>query len=171
MYNGGLFFQYRLKPFLSFKTSISYFRKVLDEKTIYYTVPANEPEFIEIIKIQNIINIPFLIRFNFFKDKFYVNTGPELDILINSKTKFGQQPFSELVKRKNNPLFPNWATGIGINIPISDRYSLSFEVRDAIGLTGIFNNNNWPKHHYNTVLFLYDLTYQFDKKKVKNKIK
>ena len=90
------------------------------------------------------ITIPLLFRGSYGDYvKFFFNTGPYLGILLSNKTTIDansqyNEPGREVDNTDSTKSTDFGITaGIGLQIPISAKNLLTFEIRDDIGLTNI----------------------------------
>jgi hypothetical protein len=178
-YFGGVIFQYNLNSYISFRTNIDYEKKIIADQVYQINYVKNEYEYAPWCHKYDYINVPVLAKLNLRKNRFFVDAGPYLDILLNSEFSFQNPINNETVIRKGTKdikkLNLGLAAGLGANIPIGKKYDMSFEARDNLNLTyldtrKIFKNVNnssekRSKISLNTVLFLYSLTYHIPEKK------
>ncbi|WP_018343803.1 porin family protein [Cytophaga aurantiaca] len=90
------------------------------------------------------ITIPVLVRASIGnKLKYFLNVGPSFSFLLNQSVISDWTP-----DRKTNrtdyyqTLNFGITGGIGVALPIKEKFSLSFEIRDNLGLTNISTSTN-----------------------------
>jgi hypothetical protein len=166
-YSGGVFFQYQINPFLSLRTNIAYTKKIYAEEFALQSITGDYSYF-ESNEIRHFINVPLLIKFNLKNNRLFVNAGPDFDLLVNWRNRvlINDKVVNDEI-HKSTFLNMNLAIGIGTNVPVGKKYSLTFEVRDNFNFLDYFGkHSNRPKWCKNSVFFLYGIVYHFS---IKNK--
>ncbi len=139
---GGLFVQYHLNECFSLRTHVAYERK---GSTIpnFVLDPIRNPGSEATMRIAiDYLTLPLLLRATFGKKiPFYVNAGPYIGYLM------GQSISVEVTGEGNTsiggPSLPfrqldaGITSGLGFSVPIQPQISLSFELRNNIGLLNI----------------------------------
>ena len=166
-FSGGVFFQFNYNKFLSLRTNLAYERK--GSKTEAWTSDVNNDDEYEsegtIHANFNYLTLPILIRATLGnKVKYFVNVGPYAGYLMK-KTTVHELEDNFNVTYDETSLFKRFdagiTTGIGFSVPIKAQYSLSFEVRNNLGL---INTSSVPVMNDGTIKtnstnFLFGFTY------------
>jgi hypothetical protein len=103
------------------------------------------------------IQMPLFAKFT-FQHKFYLQTGPQVGLLISAKEK--REGKTNDVKSSFQSADLDWEAGLGYTWPIG----LGFDLRYNIGLIDIVKN---PDEYHNSNLQI-DLFYQFGRNKSNN---
>ena len=170
-YMGGAFFQYNFSSYFSLKSGVEYEKKLITSNMEIFINNENETE--QWSTLYNYITIPLLAKYNINlkKNRFFIDAGTYVDILMLSK---GKTKLANIINSNYNltkgyrRLFLGISAGFGAIIPINKKYDMSFEVRDNYGLTRIAKKCDSPndKSSLNSELFLYSIIYHIkDKKK------
>jgi hypothetical protein len=172
-YIGGVFFQYNFNSLFSIYSSISYEKKLKTAHMSFFNTATNENELVYWSTYYDYITIPFLGKYTFKKHKFFFDIGPYFNTLLMSKSKHYSEisnysVIGNITKDLRSFIF-GFSSGIGAKIPFNKKIEMSFEIRDDLSLTRIDKDNNSlnPKTSFNSVLFLYSITYHFPEKKKK----
>ncbi len=123
------------------------------------------------------LSIPLLVRAKFGKKvKFFVNAGPYLGILLNSKTKidaYGGNPETEINNDSTTEKTDfGLSGGIGVEIPVGKSGAFTVEARDNLGMTNVSKSKETgaPEIKLNTANLMVGYTFQFGKHPVKKKM-
>jgi len=170
-YIGGAFFQYNINSYFSLKTSVDYEKKLIAEHIEVNLLNKDVTE--QWRTFYNYITIPLLAKYNvnFKKNRFFIDAGTNIDILIQSKGK-AEATSININSNYNDTkecrrFILGISAGIGATLPINKKYDMSFEVRDNYGLTQIYKYINGAnnKVRINSELFLYSIIYHIKEKK------
>jgi hypothetical protein len=145
-FSGGLSFQYNLPKIFSIRTGIAFERKGAE---FNYTIPFTDQYGKPIDYIKNIehlhfdyLTAPFLLRASVGrKIKYFFNTGFFIGYLIKQTTiteatqYFPSSTTDYTSYRKRFDL--GVCAGLGLSIPIANQFSISFEIRDNLGLKNV----------------------------------
>ena len=136
---GGLTFQVFINKLISFRTSYLFQLKIEKPKKGEIPVSGILNSSGSHNKQSNFyyLGIPILLQFNFGKKLgFFVNVGPNLSFLLKGE---------EVIKINDNPPQKSTITGkkvdfgltagVGLLIPIKERFALTIEARNNFGLT------------------------------------
>ncbi len=172
---GGITFQYHFSKMISLKTGLSY-----DPKAFTATFEIDKP-FSSIngkhsfSRRLDYLTLPVMIRFQVGKKvRFFVNAGGYLGILLVSSTEgttiqdneyYSHTSFfsyKSLIKDLHGTSAFDFGAsgGLGIGIPIKNRWTISLEARGNLGLANIQNNsselyqNRGTANTYSTALLL-----------------
>ena len=177
-FTGNIFIQYNFNKTFSLKIQPGYENKVFKFKP--YTNNANDLNIeVERGRALNYLTIPLLLKASIGnKVKYYFNAGPYVGFIL-SETFLYSYPYSNEIKKMslNDKTFSSMriansidigvTSGIGMDIPIKDKYALSFELRDNFGLANINSSNPYRpfsvKTH--TLNLLIGFAYKFGPKK------
>ena len=141
-YAGGLFCQYDLSKIFSAHVGFGY-----EQKGSKYDINAadstGEVQYYASIK-QNyeFLTMPVLIRANFgSKINYFVNAGPYFSYLLKQSSKVDDSNNNSTYETDNTSDFKRFETGfsfgVGLSFSIIERLSLSFEIRNNLGLTNL----------------------------------
>ena len=166
-YSGGIFFQYNFKKIISLRTNIAFERKGNMIKTKFSDLNGNPLGELKGISNYDYLILPILVRATFGrKIQYFINAGPYLGYLIKKTI---------IVEAEN---FPTWTsddtylckdfdfgltTGLGLLLPIKQKFALSLEVRNNLGLYNtsavpVINNGTIKTNSTN---FMINLVYKF----------
>lgn len=152
-YLGGINFEYQMKEKLSLKIELNYERKSQKAaNNIYirqnFDDPMQEYNFTSKRHYDYLI-VPILLKYNFKnKDSFYVNGGPFIGFLLQSKftndlnvTGFGS---SDVVTTKNNKKTDlGLSFGVGKNFDLKNNKKFYIEIRENLGLNNTSKIDVW----------------------------
>jgi len=178
-YFGGVIFQYNLNSCISFQTNIDFEKKIIADQLYHFSYIDNKNEYSPWRFKYDYINVPVLAKLNLRKNRFYIDAGPYLDILLKGEFSFQNDINNETVIIKGTKDIKKFnlglAAGLGANIPIGKKYDMSFEARDNMNLTYLSSRKvfkhaiNPPAKRsrisLNSILFLYSFTYHIPEKK------
>lgn len=162
----GLGFQYNINPFFSLRTQLGFERKgskmnidlidnfgnLISQGTTHYQI--------------NYLNIPILGRANFGqKIKFFVQLGPYFGVklgeaFVTKNSQGFQGAFHDNSTLKKIDL--GFTTGLGLSIPIKEKFAVSIEARNNLGLFNISNNSGNNQIKTNTSNLLAGFSYRFN---------
>lgn len=81
------------------------------------------------------ITIPLLFRYQTINTPFFVNAGPYMGYLLKYTESYKD---IEVDRTKDMQQFDlGVSLGVGLSYPVSDRWSISFELRNNLGLTNV----------------------------------
>ncbi len=136
----GVFYQYNFNKIFSLKTALTYERKASRLKSNTDQLPDGN-----FIYHFDYISLPLLFKVSFGqKVKAFANTGPCFSYLINQTLLFKPEGgktyrlFNATSSYKQYDL--GILFGIGMSLPIRDRFFLSIEIRDNAGLINLRDN-------------------------------
>jgi hypothetical protein len=139
-YSGGIIFQYNFKNTLALKSGVYYERKGSS-----YDFGATDPSGNVVGTITgrenfDYVEIPMLLRATFGKKlNGFANAGPFVGFLLkqtNSTDSYNIFPASNSDNTENfKKVEAGLSFGIGLLYHMEEKYSLSIEVRDNLGLT------------------------------------
>lgn len=167
--SGSIFFQYNFSNLFSFRFDPGFESWSYKTKDFVATDPAGN--IIGTIKIHttfNYITLPILLRASLGnKTKVFFNAGPSFNVLLQEKNVVKGAGYS--TEQKNTDQYKTLnmgiVAGIGIGIPIKENLSLSFEIRNNLGLTNINKNSNKDFGiKTNSTSLLVGLAYKFGSK-------
>lgn len=140
-FSAGLLLQYNFKKIISLRTNIAYERKgsiVKSEATNIYGNSLGE-------MTTNInfdyLTLPILVRATFGESvQYFVNAGPYFGYL--TKQTFERKDDTNISTTTDNTFNDKRfdvgiSTGLGLAIPIKTKYSVSFEIRNNLGLYNV----------------------------------
>ena len=165
-FSSGLFFQYNFKKLVSLRTNIAFERKGSTstfQVTDMFAKPLGE---INIKTIYDYLTLPILIRTTFGKKvQFFVNAGPYFGYLIKGTlVSEGENILATTndITSSINRFDTGISTGLGLSIPIKNKFAFSFEIRNNLGL---YNVSAVPVVNYGTIKtnstnFLWGFTYK-----------
>jgi len=140
----GVFYQYNFNKIFSLKTAISYERKGCRLESKSDQVPAGD-----LIYNFDYLSLPLLFKVSAGqKIKFFANAGPCFSYLLN-QSMYLKPKTGKTYKLGNDPnSYKSYDLGIlfgiGMSVPIQDRFLISVEIRDNTGLMSIRDNYNQP---------------------------
>jgi len=138
----GVSFQANFSSLLSLRTNLSFERKVQQVKgdLIFTDDLGKEIGPGRVHSNLDYLIIPVLIRFNFGNHvRFYANIGPYLGFLLQAKTVINIPEQQKITDTKEGGQIDfGISAGLGMAIPIQDKFSLTFEARNNLGLLPVF---------------------------------
>lgn len=168
---GGLSFQYNLNESISLRTGVAFERKGSVMKLDGYDVNGNFMGKITSYTNLNYLTIPVLFRYSLGVGeniKVFANAGPYMGFLMADRLVMkgaGDMKISENETQFQKTDF-GISAGLGVLVPIGEKYSFSFEARNNLGLmdisTGPIVNNGTIKT--NALNFLVGFSYKLGKK-------
>jgi hypothetical protein len=170
-FSGGFFFQYNLNKNFSLRMDPSYEQKGYKIKQQLTDSQGNPISKGKIRGNFDYITIPLLLRANIGnKINYFVNAGPYIGFLL-SQNNIVQAPLFDGAKvtYTNTSYYKTIdigiTAGIGLAIPIKDKFALSIEIRNNLGLTNINKNTNKDYGiKTNSTNLLVGFAYKFGKK-------
>lgn len=134
----GLSLEYYVSEKLSFKTNINYERKHRkNEVQILSNVPPFNIQGSEYYNDYfHYLNIPFFFKYEFYKHKFFVNSGPFINYLINLDRELVPEDEAIFEKVDQKDFDFGLTFGLGYQIPI-EKQKLSIELRNDLGLIDV----------------------------------
>lgn len=144
----GVTFDYYLNEDLSLKTNINYERKTKEIKLTHYNYEAERSGSSQYRDIYEYINIPVLLKYEFFNSSFFANGGPYVNYLLNNQIKPTfpiDDPIAATALKKYDF---GLSLGIGTNISLDEKNDLIIEIRDDFGL---IDTGGVPRHIEGTV--------------------
>lgn len=152
-YLGGINFEYQMKEKLSLKIELNYERKSQKAANNIYIRQNFDDPMIEYNftskRHYDYLIVPILLKYNFTnKDSFYLNSGPFIGFLLQSKftndlnvSGFGS---SDVVTTKNNKKTDfGWSFGLGRNFDLKNKKTINLEIRENLGLTNTSKIDVW----------------------------
>ena len=175
----GVFYQYNFNKIFSLKTAITYERKGTRLENKSDQIPAGD-----LIYHFDYLSLPLLFKVSAGqKIKFFANAGPCFSYLLN-QSMYSKSKNGKTYKLGNNPnTYKSYdlgiLLGIGMSMPVSDRFLISIEIRDNLGLMSIRDDYNQPdafgyfesdsgpkfKSYANSTTFIIGFTYRFKNRK------
>jgi hypothetical protein len=138
----GVFYQYNFNKIFSLKTAISYERKGSRLESKSDQLPSGD-----FIYNFDYLSLPVLFKVSSGqKIKFFANAGPCFSYLLNQslylKPKTGKtyKLSNETNSYKSYDL--GILFGLGMSVPIQNRFLISIEIRDNLGLISLRDNYN-----------------------------
>jgi hypothetical protein len=161
----GASFQYNFTRLISLHTEILYERKGNGGK-VTYTDAVGNPTFTRYV-FQNIdyVSIPVLARVSVGKKvKFIAEAGPYVGIFAQAAQDIHDPLTNKIYLKK---IDAGASVGLGISIPIKDKFAFNIEARNN---TGLLNISTLPVYHdgtlrTNTTNLLFSFIYKIGKKK------
>jgi hypothetical protein len=167
-FTGSIFFQYNFHKILSFRTNLAFERKGSVTDAILTDLEGNQLGNVRIHSNFDYLTIPFLLKAGFGgKIHWYAQAGPFIGFLVKATSvSIGEEidthtsNETSLYKRFDI----GFTSGIGLSVPIKEKMSASFEIRNNHGLYNISAksvvNNGTIKT--NSFCFLFGIAYTFD---------
>ena len=133
----GLSFDYYLNQNLSLKSNINYERKIKKFQLTYFNYDAEQIGKENLREIIEYINIPILLKYQFFNSHVFINGGPFVNIFLNEKFKpeYPNENSNEYTER--NKLDFGISAGVGTNISLNEKNDLTIEIRNDFGIIDI----------------------------------
>jgi hypothetical protein len=152
-YLGGIHFEYELNEKLSLKTELNYERKSQKSANNInirqnFDDPVQEYNFTTKRHYDYLI-VPILLKYSFTnKDSFYINGGPFIGFLLQSKytndlnvSGFGS---SDVITTKNNKKTDfGLSFGLGKNFDLKNKKTFYIEIRENLGLNNTSKIDVW----------------------------
>lgn len=139
---GGLFVQYNISNMFALRMDPAFERLANNSGEINYTDPSGNIIGTGIIRFHyDYVTVPVLLRACIGnKIKYFLNAGPSLSFLLGQKTITDSPRGNSTTTNTNNYKTLNFGLtgGIGMAIPIKEKFSLSFELRNNYGLSNIY---------------------------------
>lgn len=134
----GVAFKYNINDRLAIKTNLSY-----ERKDILWNFKS--------YKRWDYIVFPMLLQVKIGKARrFFVNAGPYVGYLLSMTEKYSDTDINTLTDHYKR--FDIGASmGIGFELPIFHQFSLTFEIRNNLGLLNISRNLTYIDKHGNPV--------------------
>jgi hypothetical protein len=170
-FSGGLFFQYNLNKTFSLRADPGFERKGYHYNYNYnYPLPNISNE--KVRESFNYLTIPVLLRASIGnKIRYFINAGPYIGFLLSEKERDTPPNQATLIYNNTNYYTKTdlgITAGIGLAIPIKDKFALSLEIRNNLGLMNINNNtfeNGSDNIKTNSTNLLIGFAYKFGAKK------
>lgn len=179
-FSTAITFQYNFQKILSLRTDIAFERKGSLFPYNFIATDQNGSNIGSVILKESnnydYLTIPLLLRATFGdKIKIFVNAGPYLGALLQSKTitrsnggeMYGFPAKTVANESHNLNRFDiGITTGVGLQLPLNEGFAISFEVRNNSGLYNItkqFPGSIALKN--NSTNFLFGFSYAFGKRK------
>jgi len=164
----GLFLQYNLNKTFSLRVDPSFERKGY----IYNVTFTNQFGSLDGASKNhenfNYITIPILLRAAVGnKIRYFINAGPYIGFLLSQKTTYTASNDLKFVYNNTNSYKTTdlgITAGIGLSIPIKDKFALSVEARNNIGLINIRKSSNSNDKIFSANLLI-GFAYKFGSKK------
>lgn len=170
----GISMEYYLNKRLSLKTNLGYDKKNSIGEVSNISLTDNEGNQIsgyniKVNYIYNYLTLPIFIKYYFNDEsRYFVNGGIFAGYLIDSKTKIVSKLYNNDIDETfsstdiNNDFDFGLSIGFGKSIKISDKNSITIEIRDNLGLarTNKYNTFSDDSVKSNTVYLI--LGYDFD---------
>ncbi len=171
----GIFYQYNFNKIFSLKTAITYERKGTRLENKSDQIPAGD-----LIYHFDYLSLPLLFKVSAGqKIKFFADAGPCFSYLLN-QSMYSKSKNGKTYKLGNNPnTYKSYdlgiLLGIGMSVPVSDRFLISIEIRENYGLISIRDDYNQPdafgyfesdvsqkmKSYTNSTSFIIGFAYRF----------
>jgi hypothetical protein len=144
---GGLFLQYNINKTFSLRIDPTLDRLATTSgKNALTDANGNIIRYDDLHYHYDYLSIPLLFRAGIgHKVRYFLNIGPSFNFLLNQKLIIkGYDPKPIITNNTNQYQAFNFGivTGLGIAIPIKERFSLSFELRNNYGLSNINKNTD-----------------------------
>lgn len=140
-FSGALFYQFNFKKVFSLRTSLGFERKGSELTTQPTDIFGNPVGEIATNTNFNYLTLPILVRATFGKKvQYFVNAGPYFGYLINQT--FASKGYIIPTQTSENKTLDKHfdtgiSTGIGLSVPVKQKFALSFEVRNNLGLNNV----------------------------------
>jgi hypothetical protein len=160
-YNLSKMFSLRIDPTIDFLATTSGKKPIIDQSGNVIRESNFQDHY-------DYLSLPLLFRVGIgHKVTYFLNVGPSFNFLLNQKSiDDGVNPHvSSNNTNDYNTFNLGVVTGLGVAIPIKERFSLSFELRNNYGLSNI--NKNTEKDlsiKTNSTSLLIGFAYKFGKK-------
>jgi hypothetical protein len=168
-FSGGFFFQYNLNKTFSLRIDPSYEQKGYKIKNDFTDSQGNVTGEGKVRGNFDYITLPLLLRASVGnKVKYFVNAGPYMGLLLY-QNNIVQKPLFEGAKRtfSNTNAYKTTdigiTAGIGLTIPIKDKFALSLEIRNNLGLMNI-GKSSTENDKTNSTNLLIGFAYKFGRK-------
>jgi len=167
--SAGVAFQYNFPKIFSIRTGLDYERKGWEATVTFIDVYGN-PVATTLDNFHfDYLTIPVLARATFGKKvRFFVNAGPYFSVLLRTAGILGGSTGiipQEIVNATSTfkPFDFGISAGAGIEIPIIERFGITVEARNNVGLINvadkpIYNNGNIKSY---ATVFLVGFEYKF----------
>jgi len=129
----GISFDYYLSSKLSLKTNVNYERKVQELRLTYYNYEAQEIGTEDFNRTFQLLNVPILLKYEFWNSNLFVNGGPFLNFVLNDDYD-SDYPNQDLNSTEKKKIDFGLSLGIGTNISLNENHNLIIEIRDDFGL-------------------------------------
>jgi len=138
----GLNVQYNFTKLLSLKTGVIYERKGTQLPSKSDQLP---PDGLMSINF-DYLSIPILLKLSFGQNiQFFINTGPNFSYLFSQSIFYkpkGEKSYKVANERVSyKPFDIGVILGVGISIPIRNRFKISLEIKDNLGLMNVQKDN------------------------------
>jgi opacity protein-like surface antigen len=88
----------------------------------------------------NYITVPLLVRYQFKNGPIFINGGPYVGYLLKYTESFANTELDRTSDMKKMDL--GFSFGAGVKFPLSDKWNLTAEIRNNLGLTNIRMSND-----------------------------
>lgn len=166
-FSSGLFFQYNISKLISLRTNISFERKG-SKQTIGITDENGNSLGNGVFRTNmDYLTIPLLVRATAGeKLKYFINAGPYFGYLLEQTVVLKTDNFPKMTLGDDMQIIAHdlgLTTGLGVSIPLKTTFSLSFELRNNLGL---INLSEVPVYREgsiktNSTNFLFAFAYNF----------
>jgi len=168
-FSGGFFFQYNLNKTFSLRIDPSYEQKGYKLKSTLTDSQGNVTGEGKVRGNFDYIMLPVLLRASIGnKIKYFVNAGPYVGLLLYQNNivqkplfKGAKSMYSNTTAYKTTDI--GITAGIGLAIPIKDKFALSVEIRNNLGLMNI-SKSSTGNDKTNSTNLLIGFAYKFGKK-------
>jgi len=129
----GVSFDYYFKDKFSLKANINYERKI---KNRYDYIERDDLD-----EIFEYINLPLVLKYEFYKSRFFVAGGPFLNYLLNNQISDNPNGLNITPLKK---IDFGLSLGIGTNISLNNKNNFTIEIRDELGVidTSVYGSLN-----------------------------
>ncbi|MFC5195350.1 porin family protein [Bizionia hallyeonensis] len=141
----GASFDYYLSEKLSLKTNINYEQKTQEYRITFFSYyGGTESSNQDFNRKIGLINIPILLKYEFWNSNFFMNAGPFINFVISDKTDSEYLEYGNGPAPESNKIDTGISAGIGANIALSDKHTITIEIRDDFGL---INTSSVPEYY------------------------
>ncbi|TYB76909.1 porin family protein [Bizionia myxarmorum] len=131
----GASFDYYLNEKFSLKTNINYEKKIQEYRITFFSyyggIESGKQDFNREIAL---LNIPVLLKYEFWNSNFFVNAGPFINFVLSDKTDSEYLQYGNRPALESNKIDTGVSFGLGTNISLTNKHELTIEIRDDLGL-------------------------------------
>jgi len=165
----GLSGQYNFNEHFAIHTELAFDRKGTSDKLTFTDVNGNIHGTGKAVNQLNYLTLPLLFRASVGnKVKYFLQAGPYLSYLLNQTSKYSislEEPRYNF-HINGTAYMPSMdfgiVTGIGLLVPVKEKFSISCELRGNYGLVNLTNtsNNSTIKRYNESLNFLVGIAYK-----------
>jgi hypothetical protein len=168
----GLSAQYNFNSHFAIHTELAFDRKGAVNKLNFTDAYGNQTATIKLTNQLNYLTLPILFRASIGnKVKYFVQAGPYLSYLLNQTTKqlstlSDPQYHYHINGTSHLPAMDfGMSAGLGILVPVKEKFSISCELRGNYGLVDLFSkgNSTTTKEFNETLNLLIGISYKIGK--------